>query len=64
MTLQEALDYSKNLNKSISLKETCQDKELLVYLAEIEDYLFPHNENKTLIDLNPDIYKKSLNPKF
>jgi hypothetical protein len=70
LTLEEALDFHKNLNKSVLLSSSNSKK--LDNLKQIEEFFFPDIKRLVIIDLNAKVYernysktaKKDPSPKF
>jgi hypothetical protein len=56
LTLEEAVSFQKNLNKSTSLNSRMKNGKKLEALKQIEQYFFTNLKNIVVVDLNPKIY--------
>ncbi len=74
LTLEEALNFHKNLNKSVLLSNriNTSNSKKLDNLKQIEEFFFPDIKRLVIIDLNAKVYernqskmaKKDPSPKF
>ncbi len=56
LSIEEAIQFTKNLNKSINLSARIKNSRKLECLNEIEEYFFSNLKNTIIVDLNPKIY--------
>ncbi len=56
LSLEEALNFQKNLNKTISLNGRLKNEKKLESLKQIEQFFFKDLKNVIIVDLNPKVY--------
>jgi hypothetical protein len=62
LTIEEAIEYQKNLNKSVNLSNRLTSGKKLDKLRKIEQFLFPNLKNPIIVDLNAKVLE--IKPKF
>lgn len=69
LTVEEAIQFQKNLNKTINMTEQTNNKDKLNKLIQIESFLLPNLKEVIIVDFNPaiqtiDKLNYKLKPKF
>jgi hypothetical protein len=66
LDLNEALEFQKNLNKTIYLNTKIRNKDFSEKLIQIEKFLFANLNQKVIIDMNAKVLidNNKLIPKF
>jgi hypothetical protein len=64
LDLKEAVEFQKNLNKSIHLSQKLRNKDFEKKLLQIENHLFTDHNQKVIIDMNAKVFIDNHKPHF